>query len=153
MFQSRQKSIFWCLPRCKNLWHFFFVFLARAGVWLLFNGLLALLFSLFYVIREFDKFLHRGRAIFWRTLRISHFPLFPVLLVSFLPGRVGLARWRKHLPSTNVACQWILFRARRHTWIEFVGSLVYFEMFFSWYSGFPLSPQKKKYESWLILVR
>ena len=36
---------------------FFFVFLARAGVWLLFNGLLALLF---YVIREFDKFLHRG---------------------------------------------------------------------------------------------
>ena len=48
------------LPRCKNLLHFFFVFLARAGVWVLFNGLLALLFSLFYVIREFDKFLHRG---------------------------------------------------------------------------------------------
>ena len=50
------------LPRCKNLWHLFFVFLARAGVWLLFNGLIALLFSLFYVIREFDKFLHRGWA-------------------------------------------------------------------------------------------
>ena len=50
------------LPRCKNLWHFFFVFLARAGVWVLFNGLLALLFSLFYVIREFDKFLHWGWA-------------------------------------------------------------------------------------------
>ena len=50
------------LPRCKNLWHFFFVLLARSGVWLLFNGLLALLFSLFYVIREFDKFLHRGWA-------------------------------------------------------------------------------------------
>ena len=43
------------LPRCKNLWHFFFVLLARSGVWLLFNGLWALLFSLFYVIREFDK--------------------------------------------------------------------------------------------------
>ena len=43
------------LPRCKNLWHFYFVFLARPGVWLLFNGLWSLLFSLFYVIREFDK--------------------------------------------------------------------------------------------------
>ena len=53
-------SINWGLPRCKNLGHFFFVLLARVGVWLLFNGLLALLFSLFYVIREFDKFLHRG---------------------------------------------------------------------------------------------
>ena len=52
------------LPRCKNLWHFFFVLLARSGVWLLFNGLWALLFSLFYVIREFDKFLHRGWATF-----------------------------------------------------------------------------------------
>ena len=40
---------------------FFFVFLARAGVWLLFNGLLALLFSLFYLIWEFDMtfLLHR----------------------------------------------------------------------------------------------
>ena len=40
---------------------FFFVSLARAGVGLLFNDLLALslalLFSLFYVIREFDRFL------------------------------------------------------------------------------------------------
>ena len=38
----------------------FFVLLARVGVWLLFNSLLAILFSLFHVIREFDKFLHRG---------------------------------------------------------------------------------------------
>ena len=36
----------------------FSVSLVRAGVWLLFNGLLALLFSLFYVMREFDRFLH-----------------------------------------------------------------------------------------------
>ena len=36
---------------------FFFVLLARAGVCLLVNDLLALLFSLFYVIREFDRFL------------------------------------------------------------------------------------------------
>ena len=35
----------------------FFVSLARAGVGFLFNDLLALLFSLFYVIREFDRFL------------------------------------------------------------------------------------------------
>ena len=48
------------LPRCKYLCHFFFVLLACVGVWLLFNSLLALLFSLFYVICEFDKFLHRG---------------------------------------------------------------------------------------------
>ena len=30
------------------------------GLVILFNSLLALLFSLFYVIREFDRFLHRG---------------------------------------------------------------------------------------------
>ena len=36
------------LPRCKYLCYFFFVsYTARAGVWLLFNGLLALVFSLF----------------------------------------------------------------------------------------------------------
>ena len=50
------------LPQCKNLWYFFFVSLARAGVWLLFNGLLALLFSFFHVICEFDRFLHQERA-------------------------------------------------------------------------------------------
>ena len=33
---------------------YFFVSLARVGVWLLYNGLLVLLFSLFYVILEFD---------------------------------------------------------------------------------------------------
>ena len=38
------------LPRCKNLWHFFFVLLARSGVWLLFNGLLALF--VFFVLRH-----------------------------------------------------------------------------------------------------
>ena len=57
----------WGLPRCKNLWCFFFVSLARAGVWLLFNGLLAPLFSLFYVICEFDRFLHRA----WARLRVA----------------------------------------------------------------------------------
>ena len=32
-----------------------------AGVLLLFNGFLALLFSLFHVTRKFDRFLHRGK--------------------------------------------------------------------------------------------
>ena len=36
------------------------VSLALAGVWLLFNGLLAVLFSLFCVIGEFERFLLRG---------------------------------------------------------------------------------------------
>ena len=70
------------LPRCKNLWHFFFVFLARAGVWLLFNGLSALLFSLFYLIREFDMFLHRG----WteKSFSIDHFREWRRICYSFV---------------------------------------------------------------------
>ena len=60
------------LPRCKNLWHFFFVLLARSGVWLLFNGLLALLFSFFEVIREFDKFLYRGWAKLFLLLSLKN---------------------------------------------------------------------------------
>lgn len=42
------------LAGCKNM-----IFsLTRDGVLLLFNGLLALLVSSFYVIHEFDSFLH-----------------------------------------------------------------------------------------------
>ena len=50
------------LFRCKNQWYIFFVSLAHAGVWFLCNGLLALLFSLFYIIRTFDRFLQQGWA-------------------------------------------------------------------------------------------
>ena len=32
-------------------------------------------------------------------------------------------------------------RTRRHKWVGFVGSLLCFERFFSWYSGCPLSPK------------
>ena len=39
-----------------------FLSLARTGVWLLFNSLWALLLSLLYVIREFNRFIHRGWA-------------------------------------------------------------------------------------------
>ena len=49
-------------PRCEDLSYFFFVSRSRTAVWLLFNGLLDLLFCLFYVIREFDRFLHRVSA-------------------------------------------------------------------------------------------
>ena len=33
------------------------------------------------------------------------------------------------------------FGTRRHTWIEFVGSLLCYERFSPGYSGFPLSPK------------
>ena len=78
------------LPRCKNMWYFFFVFLARSRVWLLFNGLLALLFSLFNVIREFGKFLHRGWAESSEPRPHSH----------FLKGQV--AKKRENYYSVNV---------------------------------------------------
>ena len=41
---------------------YFFVSKAPASVWFLFNGILALLVSLFYVIREFDRFLHQDES-------------------------------------------------------------------------------------------
>jgi len=53
------QDVIWGLPRCIYL----FVSFARAGVYLSFNGLLALLFSLIYAIREFDRFSHRGSAV------------------------------------------------------------------------------------------
>lgn len=49
--------LFQGFPRCENLSYFFLVTIALAGVWLLLNGLLALLFSWFYVIREIDRFI------------------------------------------------------------------------------------------------
>ena len=63
---------------------FFFVSLARAGIWLLFNALSALLFSLFYVIREFDRFLHRGRA---NVRGISDFFFSIIVLTPNYAGR------------------------------------------------------------------
>ena len=39
---------------------FLFVLFTCSGIWLLFNGLLAFLFSLITVICEFNRFLHRG---------------------------------------------------------------------------------------------
>ena len=44
---------------------FCFVLLACVGVWLLFNGLLAHLFSLFYVISEFDRVFIEDEPIIW----------------------------------------------------------------------------------------
>ena len=52
--------------------------------------------------------------------------------------------WWQGWPSGESTCfppMWpgFDFRTRRHTWIEFVGSLFCSERFFSGYSGFPLS--------------
>lgn len=47
---------------CKNLLYFSLALLTHAWVWLLFSGHFVLLFSLFYVIHEFDRFLHWGWA-------------------------------------------------------------------------------------------
>ena len=50
------------LLHCKNIWYIsLFVSLACGGVWFLFSGLLALLFSLFYVTCEFQRLLHIDR--------------------------------------------------------------------------------------------
>ena len=40
----------------------------------------------------------------------------------WLGMRAGLAQWWEHSPTTNVAR--VRFRPRRHTWAEFVGSLL-----------------------------
>ena len=56
--ETKLNTMIWVsLPWCANLWSFFFVLLTRVGVWLLFSGLLAHLFCLFYIVREFDRFL------------------------------------------------------------------------------------------------
>ena len=46
-----------------------------------------------------------------------------------------LAQWEQS-PPTNVA--WVGFQTWHHMWVQFVGSLLYTERFFSGYSGFPL---------------
>ena len=54
--------------------------------------------------------------------------------------------WWQGWPSGESTClppmwPWFDFRTRRHTWIEFVGSLLCYERFSPGYSGFPLSPK------------
>ena len=64
-----------------------------------------------------------------------------------LPVIVTQARtnWWQGWPSGESTClppMWPGFDiTRRHTWIEFVGSLLYYERFSPGYSGFPLSPK------------
>ena len=44
------------------------------------------------------------------------------------------------------------FRTRRHMWIEFVGSLLCYERFFPWYSGFPLSSKTSIwFDLWILI--
>lgn len=59
----------------KNLWYLFIVSLAPAGVWSLLMGPLALLVSLFNVIRELDRFLH-----FERDTETKHYLLYHISL-------------------------------------------------------------------------
>ena len=58
---------------------------------------------------------------------------------------IPMARWQGW-PSGESTClppMWpgFDFRTRRHTWIEFVGSLLCYERFSPGYSGFLLSPK------------
>ena len=78
-------------------------------------------------------------------------PLLPGTLKSFqfflhpLP-KYYCQSWWQGWPSGESTClppMWsgFDFRTRRHTWIEFVGSLLCYERFSPGYSGFPLSPK------------
>ena len=67
-----------------------------------------------------------------------------VMLLLFLLKTFKL--WWQSWPSGESTClppMWseFDFRTRRHTWIEFVGSLLCYERFSPGYSGFPLSPK------------
>ena len=79
----------------------FLISLARAEVLLLFNSLLALLFSLFYVIREFDRLLHpAGMSRFIHSLLIfkaTQAVIFPWQnWQSLLAFALGV--WTVHVP-------------------------------------------------------
>ena len=63
---------------------FSFVSLARAGVWILFNGLLALLVSLVYVIREFSGSYTVDEAKSYSAGKIMY-NNFEISLVVFMP--------------------------------------------------------------------
>jgi len=58
MFPQKQ----WVYYVVKTCYISLFVSLACGGVWILFSGFLTLLFSVFYVIHEFQKFLQRESA-------------------------------------------------------------------------------------------
>ena len=60
--------------------------------------------------------------------------------ISPLLSSFGVEGWRSG-ESTRLPPMWPGFvsQTRRHMWVEFVGSLLCTERFFSGYSGFPLS--------------
>ena len=65
---------------------------------------------------------------------------------GIVPTEWKLALWWQGWPSGESTCHppmWpgFDFRTRRHTRIEFVGSLLCYERFSPGYSGFPLSPK------------
>ena len=68
----------------------FVIAIACAGVWLWFNGLLALLFSFFYIIREFTptmspiSSLNLGDFLTFNSFPLSRCYPVPVLLITWL---------------------------------------------------------------------
>ena len=79
---------------------------------------------------------------------MKHFLLDRISVVRVMSKDLafGLSGWWQGWPSGESTClppMWpgFDFRTRRHTWIEFVGSLLCYERFSPGYSGFPLSPK------------
>jgi len=71
---SWKKLNFWGFPQCKNLCNFFFVLLVCAGVWSLFNGIFALLFSSFTLSMSLTGFYTKDEPISaTRKLKSSNF--------------------------------------------------------------------------------
>ena len=71
---------------------------------------------------------------------------FSVRRVRSADAALNFGHWWQGWPSGESTClppMWLGFdfRTRRHTWIEFVGSLLCYERFSAGYSGFPLSPK------------
>ena len=55
---------------------------------------------------------------------------------------IGEQGWRcRESAQLSPMCPGFDSRTLRHMWVEFVGSLLCSERFFSEYSGFPLSPE------------
>ena len=61
-------------------------------------------------------------------------------IVTFKVSEFGVQGWRSG-ESTRLSQTWPGFdsQARRHMWVEFLGSLLCSGRFFTWYSDFPLS--------------
>ena len=80
----------------------------------------------------------------WKSNHLRMWLQWQHFLLSYL--KTGVQGWRSG-ESTRLPPMWPGFDSQtwRHMWVEFVGSLLCIERFFSGYSGFP-SPQKPKFD-------